>query len=224
MAKFCANCGAVMEDTDRICGQCGTPAMDGGMGQAAGVQSGASKPIKPAGSDISKYIKWAIIGVVAIVVLVIAVNVIKKFTGYNATIRTMVKALKNDDVDTLIDISSSISDEVYSHDYGNNYEKEYDNLVDNALDMFEDKVGEIKKISYEITDITETSERRLNDVKDELIDRFNMDVDGIKRIVKIDMRLTVKGDRKSNTYNVDSLYLIKEDGGWKIHYGYIPGL
>ena len=25
MAKFCANCGAPMEDGDVVCGQCGTP-------------------------------------------------------------------------------------------------------------------------------------------------------------------------------------------------------
>ena len=25
MAKFCANCGAPMEDGDAVCGQCGTP-------------------------------------------------------------------------------------------------------------------------------------------------------------------------------------------------------
>ena len=30
MAKFCAKCGAHMEDSDLVCGQCGTPSGDAG--------------------------------------------------------------------------------------------------------------------------------------------------------------------------------------------------
>ncbi|MCR5093397.1 MAG: zinc-ribbon domain-containing protein, partial [Lachnospiraceae bacterium] len=35
MAKFCSNCGAQMADDDKVCGQCGTPAVSETTEQAA---------------------------------------------------------------------------------------------------------------------------------------------------------------------------------------------
>ena len=152
-------------------------------------------------------------------IIVIAANVIGKFTGYRATINKMVKALQNDDVDELDELSSSISEEIYDDWYGDDYIDYYEDAVSDTLDTFEDKVGTLKKISYEITDTTEFSKRRLEDVKDALIDNYNMDVDDIKKIIEVELKLDVKGSKKSSSYNVSNLFLIKEDGGWKIYYG-----
>lgn len=209
MAKFCGNCGAQMDDNDKVCGQCGTPA-------AGGVA--AEKPVaKKKGSN---KIVILIIGViVAIVALVIIANVAGNFTGYKGTVNKMVKALQNNDISTLESLASSVSDESLGAWYGDDLYDHYDDMISDALDKYEDNVGTIKKISYEITDETELSDRRINELKDNLENLYNMDTSDIKKVVKIDLKITVKGAKKSSTYNVNNLFMIKENGDWKIFYG-----
>jgi hypothetical protein len=46
-----------------------------------------------------------------------------------------------------------------------------------------------------------------------------MDTSVMKKAIKVDLKITVKGTKKSATYNVnDCLYMVKENGGWKIYY------
>ncbi|MBQ0028292.1 MAG: hypothetical protein KBS96_06790 [Lachnospiraceae bacterium] len=313
MAKFCANCGAQMDDFDRVCGQCGTPDMnvpadnmgmppmqgdmgmgmppmqgdmnmgmppmqgdmnmgmppmqgdmgmgmppmqgDMGMGMPPmqgdmgmngpmggnmgmnmngpmGGNMGMNNPMggkkiklpKPAGqgnNDASKYVKLGIIAVVAIIVIVIFANILSSFTGYKATLNKMVKAIANDDIDTLEKIASSVSEEQIADYYGKNKDPYdvYESRVDDTLDTFEDRVGEVKKITYKIVDTKELSDRRLEDIKDEWVDNYNLDTDDIKKIVEVEIKLSVKGKKKSASYNVDRLYMIKESGKWKVLYG-----
>ncbi len=232
MARFCSYCGAVMEDTDKVCGQCGTPAMEyyGSDQRESAPRERIQRPrnSRPLGSGqsisidkakVNLIIKLAIALVAVIVLGVITYKVITTFTGYNATIRKMVKALEKDDVDTLDALASSVSEEYYTFLYGSDYFEYYEKAVSDALDDFEDSVGNIKSISYEITDVTEISDRRMNDFKDELTESFNMDTDDITDINRVYLKLTVKGKKKSSSFNVDKLYVIKEAGKWKIFYG-----
>lgn len=131
----------------------------------------------------------------------------------------MVKALQKNDVATLEALASIISKETLGAWYGEDLYDYYDEAVSDALDIFEDSVGPIKKISYEITDETEVSARRVEELEDYLVEIYNMDTSSIKKIVKVNLKLTVKGTKKSSTYNTNELYMIKESGGWKIYYG-----
>ena len=148
----------------------------------------------------------------------IVIGVVSSMNSYKATLDKMVKALRKDDVATLESLSSSVSDEVYGAWY-DDLTGYYEDQVSNTLDKYEDSVGDIKKISYEITDETEFSKRRVNELKDQLVDSYNMDPSDIKKVVDVSLQLTVKGSKKSAAYNVYDLYLIKESGGWKIYYG-----
>lgn len=224
MAKFCAKCGSPMEDGDRVCGQCGTPVAN----------AGAAAPVNPApqvnptlatnmqaeekkdAMDIGKIVKLAIAAVVAVVVIIVAVCVLKHFTGYKPVIGKMVKALQNDDTETLISLASETSNAIYESRYGDNFEDKYEKEISNALDKFEDKVGVVKKISYEITNETELSKRRKNEIEDDWVDSYEIDTSDVKDIVLIDLKLTVKGDKKSSSYKVNDLMLVKEKGGWKL--------
>lgn len=209
MAKFCGNCGAQMNDTDKVCGQCGTPV------------AGSSVAEKPAAKEKgdNKIVKLIIGAIAAIVVIVIIANVAGNFTGYKNTIKKMVKALQNNDTSTLESLASSVSEETFGAWYGDDLYDFYDDKISDTLDKYEDSVGTIKKISYEITDETELSDRRLNELKDNLEDIYNMDTSVIKKVVSVDIKITVKGTKKSSTYNVSDLYMIKENSGWKIFYG-----
>ena len=214
MASFCGNCGAPLDDASRVCGQCGTPV------------PGAQAPVPPQGAPVTaknkkdtKIIALVVAAIIAIVAIVIIANVASNFTGYKGAIRKMVKALQNDDVDALETMASAISDEQYEAWYGNKFYDEYDDAIKDTLDKYEDSVGNIKKISFEITDEMEVSDRRIDDLKDELEEKYNMDTSGIKKIMNVELKITVKGSKKSSVYNVHDLYLIKEDGGWKFYYG-----
>ena len=207
MAKFCTNCGSQLNDGDKVCGQCGTPV------------AGAAKAAASAGAKDGNKIVKIIAAVIGLIVLVVIVANAAGSPGYKKTLDKMFKAIQKDDAATLESLASSISEEIYGARYGDNLYKQYDRLVSNTLDKYEDNVGAVKKMSYEITDETEFSDRRLNDLKDNLVDVYHMDTSGIKKVVKVELQVTVKGAKKSAVYNVYNLYVVKEKGGWKIFYG-----
>lgn len=105
----------------------------------------------------------------------------------------MVKALQNNDTATLEGVASSISEETFGAWYGDDI--------------------------YDYYDETELSDRRMNELKDNLEDLYNMDTRGIKKVVSVVLKITVKGSKKSSTYNVNNLYMVKENSGWKVFYG-----
>lgn len=210
MAKFCGNCGSQMDDADKVCGQCGTPF-------AGATVSDATPVAKEKGNN--KVVKLIIGVIVAIVAIVVIANIAGNYTGYKGTLNKMVKALQNNDTATLESMASSISEETYGGWYGDDVYDYYDAVISDTLDKYEDAVGPIKKISYEITDATELSDRRMNELKDNLEKLYNMDTSGIKKVVQVDLKIKVKGSKKSSTYHVDNLYMIKENSGWKVFYG-----
>lgn len=216
MAGFCGNCGKALGDGDKVCGNCGIAVA--GKAHVVAAQSD-NKTVVNSKLKGNKGIIYVAVSIVAIVAIVIVSNVISSNTGYNGIIKKMVKAFADYDMATLQGLASGVSDEMYGMWYGDELDDYYEDKVSDSLDTIEERVGTIKSISYEITDTTEFSERKMDEVKDSLVDNYNMDVDGIKKIVQVDLKITIKGSKKSSSYNVDSLYAIKESDGWKLFYG-----
>lgn len=212
MAKFCANCGSKMEDGDKVCGQCGTP-----------VAQSKTALSKPSGEKKNKGGRRTLkllltVGILAVIAAA-AVGIAVKCTGYQSALDRMAKALQKNDMDTLEELASSINEGVYGFWYGDDLDDYYEDTVSDALDKFEDSVGAVKKITYEIIDEKELSSRKVEELEDALEKMYDLDVSGIKKIIKVELELTVKGAKESDTYYVDSLYLVKESGGWKLFYG-----
>ena len=205
MAKFCAKCGAHMEDSDLVCGQCGTPSGDAG----------------PSNNSKNKGSLFAILGgaIAAIIILVVIINIVVASAGYKSTLNKMVKAIKNNDSMQLEEISSSINYEIYG---SFDYEEMLDDFLEYRLDDYEDRVdGEVRNISYEIRDKSEITGRKTEKYKDKLSDEYSIDTDSIKKMVKVKLKLTVKGSKKSISDTIEDLYLIQENGRWKIFFDYI---
>lgn len=205
MAKFCAKCGAHMEDSDLVCGQCGTPSGYAG----------------PSNNSKNKGSLFAILGgaIAAIIILVVIINIVVASSGYKSTLNKMVKAIKNNDSMQLEEISSSINYEIYG---SFDYEEMLDNFLEYRLDDYEDRVdGEVRNISYEIRDKSEITGRKTEKYKDKLSDEYSIDTDSIKKMVKVKLKLTVKGSKKSISDTIEDLYLIQENGRWKIFFDYI---
>ena len=218
MAKFCSNCGAGMEDGDLVCGQCGTP--------AKGVNP-ADSQIKPYGKNLQtlsnslnnrKLVGVVVAAVVAIIILVNVVGFITKSLGYDPVIVKMVKAIKDDDVSKLVSISSQIGQSIYGED---EYETMLESFLDSKLDYYEDKVdGSIKNITYEVKNKSELTGRKVEKIKDTLSDMYDVDADGISKVVKVDLKLTIKGSKEKTKDKWDDLVLLKENGKWKIYIDY----
>mgnify|MGYP000852811669 CR=1 FL=1 len=221
MAKFCSNCGAAMEDSDVVCGECGTPA-----GGSAAVNS----QIKSKGSVLqilgnflkqNKFVSRIIAAVIIVFIVVNIIGIVVKSSGYEPVLNKMIKAIKNEDVSTLVSISSQVGQSIYGED---EYETMLETFLDTKLDYYEDQIdGKIKTITYEIKDKSELTSRKLEKVKDKISDIYGEDADGISKIVKVDLKLSIKGSKEKTKDRLDNLILLKEDGKWRIYldyYGY----
>lgn len=226
MAKFCATCGAPVKEGDRVCGKCGAP-----ISGTAPLPEKAEEE-KKSENEISKklfdgkkkslnLVRLIAAVVILILVAVIVVNVAVRFTGYKGALRTMVNALEDFDMDALEKVTSGISNEIYGLQYGDDLSRHYEDMVTRKLDYYEDDLGPIRSIKFQITGESEFSDRRIRKVEEWLEEKYGIDTDGlgIKKIMALDLTLTVKGSKGTEKYYVQDLYLIKERGGWKIYYG-----
>lgn len=211
MAKFCANCGANMEENDIVCGQCGTPATD----KDSNLNSQSNTNVSNNDKVASKLIVKVAIGVVAMFIVVNLLGLIIGSFGYKSVLNKMVKAIKNDDVSTLISISSEVGQSIYGE---NEYEEMIENFIEAKLDYYEEEVdGRVKKITYEIKDQSELTSRKLEKIKDNISEIYDEDASNISKVMIVDLKLTIKGSKEKTKDKIDNLVLLKEGGKWRIY-------
>lgn len=227
MAKFCENCGAAMDDGDAVCGQCGTPV--GGV--APQTNSGAVNPqlqanngeTKASNVNNSAFIGKIVCAVIALIVVIGIVNVVGKSSSYDSVLKKMVKAIKNDDTDAFINISSQVGQAIHNEQYGEgSYEDMIDNFLETKLDNYEDQVdGKVKSITYKIKDKQEITDRKLKKVKDTISDQYDVDADDISNMMNVTLKLKIKGKDETTKDDLDNVVLIKEKGKWKVYIDYM---
>lgn len=178
--------------------------------------------VNPADSKKNKKILVAIIAVLVLFVVgTLGVKAIKYFTGYQPTLNKMCKGLEDFDMDTLESLASDLSNKYYKYRWGVNHDylADYKEKVSDKLDYYEENVGAIKSISYEITDENEYSKRKIKEVQEKFADYTDVKFETIEKIVLVDLRLEVEGKNDTETFYISDLILIKEKSGWKIFYG-----
>lgn len=209
MAKFCGNCGTQLEDNAKICGQCGTP-LDGASTKIPGLK--VVDPEKQ--KKLKKMGKRIVVLVALVIVAVIAFNVVSQFTGYNGLLRKVMAAYEKYDIDTLISLSSDMyfyGDE----DWVENYFK-YN--VGGDLDSFESAVGHRYKLSYEVNEIYTVSNRKLDDMLDQIEYSYaDFDIGMIEKIVIADLTVIAKQGNKSISREMD-IVMSRENGTWRLLY------
>jgi len=227
MSKFCGVCGAQADDDARICGQCGTPLdgapapVDVSLKSIPGVGDKAVKAKNP--KQTNKLLGMILSGIVLIVVLIVSVSIVSSFTGYKGTVRKLFNALEKYNMNTLSDLASDI---VYDFNYEAfgieeaDLQEYFSKAVSDTLDRFEADAGNKIKIKYSIDDSIRLSGRKLDQFLNTLEENLDYNTSGIKRVVALDITLTVKGSKTTKTYYMRSgeLYLIKESGSWKVYY------
>lgn len=98
MAKFCGNCGAQLDDDDKVCGQCGTP-VNGNAGTVPGLK--VVDPEKK--KKMAKRIKWIVALVIVVALAITVVKVYLSFTGTNGLVRKVMTAYEDWETDVLND-------------------------------------------------------------------------------------------------------------------------
>ena len=208
MAKFCGNCGAPLDEGARVCGQCGTP-VDGMP--ASTPKLNIQDPEKQ--KKTQKTVRLAALLVGLLVVAVLLINLVPRYTGYRGLVRRVMAAYEDYDVDALLSMASELYDE--ADDFAESY---FEANMDSALDMFEYTVGHDYSLSYKVNDIYTLSDRKMRSLRDELALAWSdYDVDAISKAVVAEVTLTAKekGDTDDRSLQIT---MIKEDGAWKLLY------
>lgn len=207
MAKFCGNCGAQLDEGARVCGQCGMPV----DGMPAGTPKlNIQDPEKQ--KKTQKTVRLAALLVGLLVVAVLLINLVPRYTGYRGLLRRVMAAYEDYDVDALTDLASELYD-MYDDDGAGDY---FEYTVGSALDYFEEAVGHDYALSYKIEEIYDLSERKLDSLRDELeLSYSDFDADEIRRVVVAEITLTAKEGKRSSQRHVQ-LSMVKESDGWKV--------
>ncbi|MGO5097464.1 zinc ribbon domain-containing protein [Agathobaculum sp. LCP25S3_E8] len=208
MAKFCGNCGAKMDDNDKVCGQCGTPV-------DSETKTSSVKIIDMERRKRNKkLLKLIVVLILIIAVVATAINVVTKFVGPNGLLRKVMSAYEEYDIDTLVSLSSDIY--YYGEDaYVENYFK---NIVGATLDLFEASIGHDYQISYEVNATYTMSKRNTQETLEEIQNTYpDFDVRIIDKIIVSNITVTAK--RGSDSVDEElNVIISKEDGAWKLLY------
>ncbi len=209
MSKFCGNCGATLDDAAVVCGYCGAPLNNNIPGQGASInKAGVASVVKELKGN--KIVKIAIPAVAALVVVIVAIVLITSLTGYKGAIKSFMKAYKDQDIDTMISMSSDIATDAQDDD-----SIEYlTEIAENHFEHVEDKCGDAK-IKYEITNVKELSKSKLGDYKD-LFDELDLDSSEVEEGKKITLLITYDGDKRTKTHKA-TMIMFKENGEWKFY-------
>lgn len=209
MAKFCGNCGARLEDDAKICGKCGTP-VEGVTTSIPGLK--VTDPEKQ--KKVKKTFKLVAGLMVLLIVAGIAFNVVSQYTGYNGLMRKVMAAYEKYDIDTLISLSSNM----YYYGDEDSVEYYFESKVGENLDSFEASVGHNYKLSYKVNETYAMSERKENDLLDDIENAYmDFDISKIKKVVVADLTLTAKQGNKSTNRDMN-IVMTKENGSWRLLY------
>ncbi len=207
MARFCGNCGAQLDDDAKVCGQCGTP-IDG---NALGLKIVDPEKKK----KMMKKVKGVIALAIVVVIAVVVVKIISGFTGTNGLVRKIMVAYEKYDIDTIVSLSS---DMYYYNDYEDYVDEYFEYAVGSNIDSFESSVGHSYKMSYEVDEIYDLSQRKQDEMLKSIEYAYpDFDVDIISKIAVADVTVTAKQGSKSVSRTV-KITMSKEGNTWKLLY------
>lgn len=210
MAKFCGNCGAQLDDGDKVCGQCGTP-VNGNTGTVPSLK--VVDPEKK--KKMAKMIKGIVALVIVVALAITGVKVYLSFTGTNGLVRKVMTAYENYDIDSLVALSSDMYYYIDSDDYVDEY---FEDAVVKYIDNFESSVGHSYKLTYEVDEIYDLSKRKQEEIFKSIGNQFqDFDVDTISKIAVANVKVTAKQGSKSVNKTV-KITMSKEEKEWKLLY------
>lgn len=162
-----------------------------------------------------KYIGFAAIGIVAIVVIAVVLSLVLG-GGYKGAVKDYVKFCEGGDFDDYIDATPDIIYEAQVEGYCDGDEDKLEELMDDSLSsLFED----VKSIDYDILDAEKFDSDQLDGLEDDLQDEYEEYVDDEIKVskayeVKVKITTKIKGEdaKKEKTYFI----VAKVNGDWGV--------
>ena len=210
MDKFCGNCGALLDDDARVCGQCGTP--------VEGKKVISANSIKK-----KKRLKKILVVCILVLVSLGIFKIVYNYTGVNGFARKVMNAYKDYDIYSLVEMSSDkffykdlIND--YINDFDNSYDAEtyFKDIIGNNFDYYESVMDSGDKIGYKILEHNNLSERKKEIIMDELENQYS-DFDSIfiDQLIEVKVKIFL-GKGRHVAPNYITLIISKENGSYRL--------
>lgn len=213
MTKFCGNCGSKINEKTPICEKCGynnTALIDKSKLNIPNIGDfNINKRAKT-----KRRIKLALVFTAFIISSVLIFNYISSITGYKGTIRKTMNALEKYDMSTLTSIASEIS---YHGQDKQKVDQYFSDMVSRSLDQFEATVGHDVHIDYEINDNYILSERKYDEFLTDIEKLYGCDTSNVQEIMALELTVSIEGSKGSSSHVYTDMYLINEDGDWKVY-------
>lgn len=143
--------------------------------------------------------------------------------GYEKTIQTYIDAIMEKDGELFLKtvdpyaIENKLEQYDLDDDETDKLAKEFKTVAKNTLssleDRFSDDIGDLEKITFEISDVTEYEKDELEILAEWLDDEYGYDADEIQAIALLEVEFTYVGDEDEDDEDAE-LAVIKIDGKW----------
>ena len=90
----------------------------------------------------------------------------------------------------------------------------YEKMGDQMLEYLEHDYGDNIKITYKIKEDVKFKSEKLDDIEDDIEDKYDVDVD-VSAAYKLKVKMTIKGDEDDDVDNI-TMTVSKIDGKWYI--------
>ena len=192
-------------------------------GQMPGGMPRAPKAPKAPGAGFdfqknkNKIIGIAAVAIVAIIVIIVASKLLGG-GGYEGAVKKAIKSIEASDIDGMMDVSSHLLID-YCDEINTDLDDVYEEMMEDIMLGMERDCGKIESVDFEVVEANEVPDRTFKKTIDSLEDEYDLDVDDVKEIVEVEVKIICEGKKKTKRY--DDLYFIcvKEEGGWKTIYG-----
>lgn len=220
MSKFCTNCGALLDDQALFCTNCGN-ALASAPVEAAPVEAvpveAAPVEAAPAGKPQLNIKLIAIAaGILAVVIILSCFIIPSLFAGPESALKNMIAVWKGNDnkVESLMpgSIWEYVEDENDDFDMDDFAEE----FAEKTLENLESIYGEDIRISYEVDKKTALKEKKLEDIAEDLADRYDIDEDSVKDGYKLKVTMTIEGDEDEDE-DEGEFTIIKIGNKWYVY-------
>lgn len=213
MARYCGHCGTRLDDDARVCGNCGTP-LSGATSYISDVKFADPEKKKKTHGKFKKVIKLCVGLTILVLAVVITINVVTAFTGYNGLLRKVMEAYKDYDIDTLVSVSSDLN----FYESEESAESYFKDTVGYTLDAFETSVGHSYKLSYKVDESYTLSKRKYESMMERISRLYSQfDTSIIEKIVVAEVTVTAQQGKKSVSKTLE-ITMTKENGQWRLLY------
>ena len=232
MSKFCSNCGAQMEDQAVFCPNCGATNEAAPVAQQAPaenkVAAAASEYLGKASTAVTGYVGKAkknpkvllvpVVAIVAVIAVIIACSLLFKYNGAAGAVNRLLDVQAEGKSGQIKNLAPKEVWEYYDDVYETSQKdvKEYfdDEMKEDIRDNNEDDYGKNYKATFKKKDQDDAKKDELSAVKEYLSEKYDIKKDAVKKLVKVDGEMVIKGSEDDDDADVDDLYVVKIGSKW----------